>query len=226
MAVIQHRAMSSLALATLQRIQTRQARIGIIGLGYVGLPLAVEFARAGFDVTGFDVDERKNAAINAGDSYIPDVAAADLAEVVRAERFRGTADMARLQDMDVIDICVPTPLRKTKDPDLSYVVKAVEACAAALRPGQLVILESTTYPGTTDEVVQPMLEEKGSPPGPTSSWRSRPSGSIPGTTRTPPRTSRKSSVVSAPRARKRQRRSIRTPSIPWSRSARRGSPKW
>jgi UDP-N-acetyl-D-glucosamine dehydrogenase len=147
--------------ALLERIKNKQAKIGIIGLGYVGLPLAVEFARAGFDVTGFDVDERKNDAINAGRSYIPDVAEAELAEVVKAGRFRGTSDMSRLGKMDVIDICVPTPLRKTKDPDLSYVVKAVEATAATIHPGQLVILESTTYPGTTDEVVQPMLEEKG-----------------------------------------------------------------
>ncbi|MGE3511424.1 MAG: nucleotide sugar dehydrogenase [Vicinamibacterales bacterium] len=148
-------------MSTLDRIQNRQAKIGIIGLGYVGLPLAVEFAHAGFDVTGFDVDERKNVAINAGQSYIPDVPDSDLAAEVTAGRLRATADMSKLADMDVIDICVPTPLRKTKDPDLSYVVKAVEAAAATLRAGQLVILESTTYPGTTDEVVQPMLEEKG-----------------------------------------------------------------
>ena len=153
--------MSTLSNATLDKIKNRQAKIGIIGLGYVGLPLAVEFARAGFDVTGFDVDERKNSAINAGTTYIPDVAEAELAEVVKAGRFRGTSDMSKLGQMDVIDICVPTPLRKTKDPDLSYVVKAVEAAAVTLKPGQLVILESTTYPGTTDEVVQPMLEEKG-----------------------------------------------------------------
>src|SRR5512140_3224076 len=147
--------------ALLERIRTRQARVGVIGLGYVGLPLAVEFARAGFDVTGFDVDESKNTQINAGHSYIPDVPASDLADVVTSGRFRATSDMSRLRDMDVIDICVPTPLRKTKDPDLSYVVKAVEAAARTLRPGQLIILESTTYPGTTDEVVQPMLEAKG-----------------------------------------------------------------
>jgi len=145
----------------LDRIRTKQARVGIIGLGYVGLPLAVEFAQQGFDVTGFDVDQSKIAQINAGNSYIPDVATAHLAGVVKAGRMRATANMADLGDMDVIDICVPTPLRKTKDPDLSYVVLAVEAVAATLRPGQLIILESTTYPGTTDEVVQPMLEDKG-----------------------------------------------------------------
>ena len=145
----------------LDRIRTRQARIGVIGLGYVGLPLAVEFARAGFTVTGFDIDQTKNAEINAGRSYIPDIANADLASVVSSDKLRATAEMGQLAGMDAIDICVPTPLRKTRDPDLSYIVKAVEAVAATLRPGQLVILESTTYPGTTDEVVQPMLESKG-----------------------------------------------------------------
>jgi UDP-N-acetyl-D-glucosamine dehydrogenase len=144
-----------------ERIRTKQARIGIIGLGYVGLPLAVEFARAGFDVTGFDVDAVKNTQINAGRSFIPDVPDADVAAMVAAGRLSATADMSQLGDMDAIDICVPTPLRKTKDPDLSYVVKAVEAVAASLRAGQLIILESTTYPGTTEEVVQPMLEAGG-----------------------------------------------------------------
>jgi UDP-N-acetyl-D-glucosamine dehydrogenase len=145
----------------LDRIRTKKARIGVIGLGYVGLPLAVEFARQGFDVSGFDVDESKTGQINAGHSYIPDVAQTDLREVVKAGRLRGTSRMIDLAGMDVIDICVPTPLRKTKDPDLSYVVKAVEAVAAVLKPGQLIILESTTYPGTTDEVVQPLLESRG-----------------------------------------------------------------
>jgi len=146
---------------TLDRIRSRKARIGVIGLGYVGLPLAVEFAHAGFDVTGFDVDTGKTSQINAGKSYIPDVAEAQLAACVRAGTLKATTDMAQLGAMDAIDICVPTPLRKTKDPDLSYIVRAVEAVAASLTPGQLIILESTTYPGTTDEVVQPMLEAKG-----------------------------------------------------------------
>ena len=145
----------------LDRIRTKQARVGVIGLGYVGLPLAVEFARQGFDVTGFDVDQTKTAQINAGKSYIPDVPQADVCAAVKAGTLRATHDMSQLAEMDAIDICVPTPLRKTKDPDLSYVVLAVEAVAATLRRGQLVILESTTYPGTTDEVVQPMLEAKG-----------------------------------------------------------------
>src|SRR4051812_13127884 len=145
----------------LDRINGRKANIGVIGLGYVGLPLAVEFARQGFHVYGFDVDESKTGQINAGRSYIPDVGENELAEVVKSGHLRATTKMAELAKMDVIDICVPTPLRKTKDPDLSYVVKAVEAVAATLKRGQLVILESTTYPGTTDEVVQPMLEAQG-----------------------------------------------------------------
>jgi UDP-N-acetyl-D-glucosamine dehydrogenase len=143
------------------RIDDRTARIGVIGLGYVGLPLAVEFSSQGFDVTGFDVDAAKVEALNAGRSYILDVPEAHLAEAVRAGRLRATADMTGLGEVDVIDICVPTPLRKTRDPDLSYVLSAVEAVRARLRRGQLVILESTTYPGTTDEVVQPALEESG-----------------------------------------------------------------
>ena len=147
--------------STLERIRARKARVGVIGLGYVGLPLAVEFAHAGFDVTGFDVDAIKTDQINGGRSYIPDVAEADLAACVRAGTLRATTDMTALGTMDAIDICVPTPLRKTKDPDLSYIVLAVEAVAATLKRGQLVILESTTYPGTTDEVVQPMLEAEG-----------------------------------------------------------------
>jgi UDP-N-acetyl-D-glucosamine dehydrogenase len=153
--------MASLIDTLLDRIRAREARVGVIGLGYVGLPLAVEFARAGYSVTGFDVDAHKAAQINAGKSYIPDVPDSDLSEAVHAGKLRATTDMHALGEMDAIDICVPTPLRKTKDPDLSYVVLAVEAVAATIKPGQLIILESTTYPGTTDEVVQPMLEEKG-----------------------------------------------------------------
>jgi UDP-N-acetyl-D-glucosamine dehydrogenase len=145
----------------LDRIRSREAKVGVIGLGYVGLPLAVEFARAGFSAVGFDVDAAKAARINDGTSYIPDVRDTDLRDVVASGKLRATTDMSALRDMDAIDICVPTPLRKTKDPDLSYVVRAVEAVAATVRPGQLVILESTTYPGTTEEVVRPMLEEKG-----------------------------------------------------------------
>lgn len=145
----------------LERIDRREARLGVIGLGYVGLPLAMEFARAGFPVVGYDVDESKVAALNSGGSYIPDVPAEHVKESVGRKLFAATTDADALADVDVIDICVPTPLRKTRDPDLSYVVQAVETTARVLRKGQLVILESTTYPGTTDEVVQPALEAKG-----------------------------------------------------------------
>ncbi|NOT25623.1 MAG: nucleotide sugar dehydrogenase [Acidobacteria bacterium] len=143
------------------KIRDRKARIGVIGLGYVGLPLAVEFAMKGFDVTGLDVDESKIKEINAGRSYILDVKTEHVKACVDAGRLRASSDMSHLKDMDAIDICVPTPLRKTKDPDLSYVVQAVDSVKAHLKKGQLVILESTTYPGTTDEVVQPALEENG-----------------------------------------------------------------
>jgi len=143
------------------KITARQARIGIIGLGYVGLPLAIEFAKVGFDVTGFDVDASKVAELAASRSYILDVKTEDVAACVKAGRFRATTDMSALANMDVVDICVPTPLRKTKDPDMSYVVAASEQIAKYIHPGMLVVLESTTYPGTTAEVLQPMFEAKG-----------------------------------------------------------------
>ena len=152
----------SLSLALLDRIKSRKARIGVIGLGYVGLPLAVEFARAGFDVTGFDVDEREDRRDQRRPQLHPRRPAGDLARGwSRTAAPRDDRHDAAWRRWTSIDICVPTPLRKTKDPDLSYVVKAVEAVAATLRTGQLIILESTTYPGTTEEVVQPMLEAKG-----------------------------------------------------------------
>jgi UDP-N-acetyl-D-glucosamine dehydrogenase len=145
----------------IEKIRRREARCGIIGLGYVGLPLALEFARAGFRTTGIDVDLTKVDAINAGRSYIVDVDDAEIAEQVHAGRFVATADFAAIRELDTINICVPTPLRKTKDPDLTYVVSAVNEIRRHLKRGQLVILESTTYPGTTEEVVQPALEAAG-----------------------------------------------------------------
>jgi len=144
-----------------KKIEAREAVAGIIGLGYVGLPLAVELARANVRTIGFDTDVRKIGELAAGRSYIPDVPSEHVAEAVNAGMLIPTTDPASLAEADIIDICVPTPLRKTKDPDLSYVVKAVETTAAVLRKGQLIILESTTYPGTTDEVVKPILEAKG-----------------------------------------------------------------
>jgi len=144
-----------------EKLEQRQARVGVIGLGYVGLPLAVEFAKAGFDVTGFDVDGSKVTELNAGRSYILDVKTEDIAACVKAGRLRATTDMSKLGEMDAVDICVPTPLRKTKDPDMSYVVSAAEEIAKYIHPGMLIVLESTTYPGTTAEVLQPMFEARG-----------------------------------------------------------------
>ena len=145
----------------LRRISNRTARVGVIGMGYVGLPLGVEFARAGFRTTGFEIDAKRVAKLNAGRSYIQDVSAADLREVVRSGNLRATLDFGLLRAMDAIDICVPTPLRKTRDPDVSYIIAAVEEIVPRLRRGQLIVLESTTYPGTTDELVRPMLEKAG-----------------------------------------------------------------
>jgi UDP-N-acetyl-D-glucosamine dehydrogenase len=153
--------MSPIAALLLDRIHSRAARAGVVGLGYVGLPLAVELARAGFRTTGIDVDGSKVQGINGGTSYIPDVPATDVAELTAAGRLDATTDFAAIERLDTINICVPTPLRKTKDPDLSFVVSAVEQIATRLRPGQLVVLESTTYPGTTEEVVRPLLERRG-----------------------------------------------------------------
>jgi UDP-N-acetyl-D-glucosamine dehydrogenase len=144
-----------------QRIQDHSARIAIIGQGYVGLPLAVEFGRAGFTVTGIDTDRDRVSTLSAGQSYTPDVKNADLIALLAAGRYTATTDFAVLEQSDAIIICVPTPLRKSKDPDISYVVAAAEAVAARFRPGQLVILESTTYPGTTEELLRPMLEARG-----------------------------------------------------------------
>jgi UDP-N-acetyl-D-glucosamine dehydrogenase len=142
-------------------ITNKQAHIGVIGLGYVGLPLLVEFASQGFQGTGFEVDEAKAEQINAGTSYIGDVASRKVKEVVDAKRLRATTDFSHLSECDAIIICVPTPLRKTKEPDVSYILAAAEEIAKRLRRGHLIILESTTYPGTTDEVLLPMFEEQG-----------------------------------------------------------------
>jgi UDP-N-acetyl-D-glucosamine dehydrogenase len=141
--------------------RTKEAICGVVGLGYVGLPLAYELARAGFRVLGFDISEGAVAQVNAGKSYIKDVPSASLAEVIGPDGLEATTDMARLTECDAIMICVPTPLSKTRDPDVSYVASAASAISAALRPGQLVILESTTYPGTTRELVLPLLERSG-----------------------------------------------------------------
>ena len=153
------------ALSTLQslkeKIQSKTARVGIVGLGYVGLPLATEFAKAGFHVTGIDVQHSKVDALNRGRSHVQDVPSGDVAQMIRDQRFRATTDFSVVRELDTINICVPTPLRKTKDPDMSFIVSAVEEIAKHFHPGLLVILESTTYPGTTDELLLPKFEELG-----------------------------------------------------------------
>ncbi|MBN1161432.1 MAG: nucleotide sugar dehydrogenase [Dehalococcoidales bacterium] len=143
-----------------QKLADKTAVIGIIGLGYVGLPLAIAFARAGFRVLGFDTQSKKINLVNKGESYIDDISNKELA-VVSPKRLLATSDMGRLNEPDVICICVPTPLSKSREPDLSHVIQASKAITKCLRQWQLVILESTTYPGTTKEVVLPVLEKSG-----------------------------------------------------------------
>jgi UDP-N-acetyl-D-glucosamine dehydrogenase len=147
----------STAEALSQKIATKTARVGIVGLGYVGLPLAVEYAKAGFTVTGIDLIESKVARINAGDSYVQDVASREVDALVRDGKLKATTDFSVIAELDTINICVPTPLRKTKDPDMSYIVSACQEIAKYFHSGMLAILESTTYPGTTEEVVLPIL---------------------------------------------------------------------
>ena len=141
----------------LGKIAAREARVAVVGLGYVGLPLAVEFAEAGFRVIGLDVDGEKVRRINLGESYIDDVPGERLRGQVDAGRLCATANYADLSDVDAISICVPTPLRKTRDPDMSYIIQAARSIAAIRRPGMLIVLESTTYPGTTEEIILPEI---------------------------------------------------------------------
>ena len=152
---------STTAMALDEKIRNRTARVGVIGLGYVGLPLAMEFAKAGFSVTGIDIQESKVSLLNRGESYVQDVPSDTLKKWVSGGKFRATSDFSVILDLDTINIAVPTPLRKTKDPDMSYIVSACQETAKYLTAGKLVILESTTYPGTTDELVLPMLEASG-----------------------------------------------------------------
>ncbi len=150
-----------MANTPLDHFRSGDLTVGVVGLGYVGLPLSVEIARSGLGAVGFDVDPQVVDGINKGASHIEDVTGEELAEVLATGRLEATTDMARLAECDAISISVPTPLSKTQDPDVSFVIAASEAVAAALRPGQLVVLESTTYPGTTREVMLPALEGTG-----------------------------------------------------------------
>lgn len=152
---------AELRAALADRIARRDATVGVIGLGYVGLPLVRVFLARGFRVLGFDTDAAKVAALKAGRSYIRHIPPADVAAMNATGRFDATADMARLGEPDAILICVPTPLTRHREPDMTYVVATAEAIAARLRPGQLVVLESSTWPGTTEEVVKPILERSG-----------------------------------------------------------------
>ena len=151
----------SIAQDLIGKAGRREALFGIVGLGYVGLPLAVELAKAGYRVLGFDVQQKVVDGLNAGRSHVKDVSDADLRAVLKAGRFTATTDMARLAEPDAVSICVPTPLSKFKDPDVSYIVAATEAVKRSLRRGQAIILESTTYPGTTREILLPALESTG-----------------------------------------------------------------
>ena len=151
----------SVARDLIGKAEKREALFGVVGLGYVGLPLVVELARAGYRVLGFDINGQVVEGLNGGHSHVKDVSDADLREVLGAGRFEATTDMARLREPDAVSICVPTPLSKFKDPDVSYIVAATEAVKAGLRRGQAIILESTTYPGTTREIMLPTLEGTG-----------------------------------------------------------------
>ncbi|RMD66336.1 nucleotide sugar dehydrogenase, partial [Candidatus Parcubacteria bacterium] len=145
----------------MRKITQRTAHVSVIGLGYVGLPLALEFAHAGYRVTGIDTDAAKVASINAGQSHIQDISSGEVQAVVKSGHLCASTDFAVLAEVDTVSICVPTPLSKTKDPDISYIMAVTGAIRSHLHPGQLVVLESTTYPGTTDEVILPQLQETG-----------------------------------------------------------------
>ncbi len=148
-------------MTTLEKVRKKKAIVGVIGLGYVGLPLVRAFARAGFRVLGFDIDGKKVKTLNAGRSYIKHIPSSFIKELRRAGTFEASDDFKRLSEPDAVLICVPTPLTATREPDLTYVTRTAQAIADRLRRGQLVVLESTTYPGTTREVLQPILEQSG-----------------------------------------------------------------
>jgi len=151
----------SLAIEMLERIETRTARVAVVGLGYVGLPLAETFAWAGYPVLGFDIDRRKVEQLKNGTSYIGHISAERVNELIGTRRFDATADPSRFADADVVIICVPTPLNENREPDLSYIADTGRMLRPHLRAGQLIVLESTTYPGTTEDLLQPILEESG-----------------------------------------------------------------
>ena len=143
------------------RIESKNAKIGVVGLGYVGLPLAAEFAKAGFSVTGIDIAQERVGQLNRGDNYISDVDSSELNSFVESGRFTATSDYSVVSDLDAVSICVPTPLSKLKDPDVSFIQSAIDELVKYIHPGLLIILESTTYPGTTRELILPALVQSG-----------------------------------------------------------------
>jgi len=148
-------------LDLIRKFEERKAKVAVIGMGYVGFPLALEFASAGFSVTGIDINQTKVEVMNHGGSHIPDIDPDDVSPLVKSGKFRATSEFDILSEVDAMSICVPTPLNKTKNPDVSFILSASEEIKKRLRPGQLVVLESTTYPGTTEELILPLLEETG-----------------------------------------------------------------
>ena len=144
-----------------QKVEEKNFKMAVIGLGYVGLPLAVAFARQGIEIFGVDISKEKVSSLLAGKSYVQDVSNELLEEVLRARKFFPTTDFRNVEEADLVSICVPTPLRKTGDPDISYIVAARDSILPYLREGQVIVLESTTYPGTTTEIFLPYLEKKG-----------------------------------------------------------------
>ncbi len=216
----------SVAANLRERISSKKAHVGVLGLGYVGLPLAVEFARAGFEVTGIDVQQSKVDQFNAGQSYVKDVQDDLFGPLVRSGKLRATSDFSVIEKLDTIDICVPTPLRKTKDPDMSFVVAATDAIAQHMHPGLLVMLESTTYPGTTDELVLPKLQASGLEVGKDFFLCFSLSALIPATRSTRRQTFLRSLAASRPPAPKWARSSTSKRLRQWFQSVPRASPKW
>lgn len=153
--------MSQIKEELLLKFENKTAKLGVVGLGYVGLPLAVEKAKAGYEVIGFDVQDKKVEMVNEGHNYIGDIVDSDLEELVKEGKIKATTDFSFVKDVDAVAIAVPTPLDKFKQPDVSYVISSTKSIAEYLHKGMLVVLESTTYPGTTEEIVKPILEESG-----------------------------------------------------------------
>ena len=201
----------------LARVAGRQYKIGIIGLGYVGIPLALTACKAGFPVVGFDIDTKRVAQINRGESFIKHIPTEAIAAAIKEERFRATTDFDELRDVDAIIIAVPTPLTKHREPDLSYVEATARAIAPRLRKGHLVVLESTTWPGTTDEVMRPIFEKTGLKSGTDFYLAFSPSARTPAIPISAPRPSPRSSAAMV-----RTRWSWPTPSMArsWSRPCR------